>query len=409
MELVRFISVLLIIIGILLALIVNFIAKFINRNKPIKRDMNHDFCILIPARYESKVIGNLLKSIKKQSFKINMKDVYVIVESMEDETVNICKKYNATVFLRKKLNLQRKGYALDEAVQDILSKNKHYDAYFIFDADNVLDKDFIKNMLPVYDKGYDLACGYRNCKNGNDSVVAASSALTFSLINTVFNNSKTKETRNITFSGTGFYIRGSILEELGGYPFHELTEDYEISMYATLNNLTTCYNTKSEFFDEQPLKYKQTINQRERWIRGYFDVRKKYTRKIFRGLKLKDKNFGSKLDESFGVVYYVFMVVGIVFWMLSLLVNIIINLFSGKTIIWLLFEYLMIILAVYLALLVMTFVIILLERKKIKLDTSMKIKVLFYNPLFMMTYVPCAIRALCKKEIKWQRVEHNSN
>ena len=53
-----------------------------------------------------------------------MKDVYVIVESLKDETVNICKKYSASVILRKKLNLQRKGYALDEAVKEILLKNK---------------------------------------------------------------------------------------------------------------------------------------------------------------------------------------------------------------------------------------------------------------------------------------------
>ena len=67
-----------------------------------------------------------------------------------------------------------------------------------------------------------------------------------------------------------------------GYPFHTLTEDYELSSYATLNNLTTYYNTKSIFYDEQPLRFKDTINQRIRWIRGYFDVRKIYNKKIIK-------------------------------------------------------------------------------------------------------------------------------
>ena len=57
----------------------------------------HNFCFLVPARYESKVIEGLLISIKNQSVKVNMKDVYVIVESLKDETVNICKKYSASV------------------------------------------------------------------------------------------------------------------------------------------------------------------------------------------------------------------------------------------------------------------------------------------------------------------------
>ena len=289
MMLFRILSLLLFIIGLLIMFILKFLSRK-NNNWPKVKKGGHNFCFLVPARYESKVIEGLLISIKNQSVKVNMKDVYVIVESLKDETVNICKKYSASVILRKKLNLQRKGYALDEAVKEILLKKQKYDAYFIFDADNVLDKNYIKNMIPIFDKGYDLASGYRNCKNGNKSVVAAASALTFSLVNTVFNNKKNKETRNITFSGTGFYVRGYLIEKWKGYPFHTLTEDYELSSYATLNNLTTYYNTKSIFYDEQPLRFKDTINQRIRWIRGYFDVRKIYNKKMIKSINKNDKN-----------------------------------------------------------------------------------------------------------------------
>lgn len=55
------------------------------------------------------------------------------------------------------------------------------------DADNVLDVDFVKNMEKSINEGYDIGIGYRNCKNGNDSVVAAASALTFSMINELSN------------------------------------------------------------------------------------------------------------------------------------------------------------------------------------------------------------------------------
>ena len=289
-----------------------------------------------------------------------MSDVYVIVESLKDETVNICKKYNATVFLRKKLNLQRKGYALDEAIKYILN-TKSYDAYFIFDADNILDKNYLKNMIPVFDKGYDLASGYRNCKNGNESVVAASSALTFSLVNTVFNSIKNKKTKNITFSGTGFYIRGEIIDELKGYPFNSLTEDYELSSFATLNNLTTYYNTKSVFYDEQPVKYKDTINQRIRWIKGYFDVRKKYSKKIIKSISKDGKNNGSKIDEGLGIIPYIFIIIGIVLWYLSLTVLTIYN-FVFSNGLWrnLFLEFLILSLIIYLALFIMSLVIVIL-------------------------------------------------
>lgn len=402
----RFISLILILIGFIIMVIVNIMSRK-NNNKPIKRKEDHNFCFLVPARYESKVIEGLLISLKKQTFKINMKDVYVIVESKKDETINICKKYNASVIIRKHLELQRKGYALDEAVKQILKSKKHYDAYFIFDADNVLDKNYLKNMIPIFDLGYDMATGYRNCKNGNKSVIAASSTLTFSLVNTIFNDKKNKETRNITFSGTGFYIRGSLIEKWKGYPFHTLTEDYELSSYATLNNLTTYYNTKSVFYDEQPVKFKDTINQRIRWIRGYFDVRRMYNRKMFKALDKKDKNYGSKLDEAIGIVPYIFMVVGLVIWFLSLIFFITYNLLLHDNV-WKyhLLELAIYMLVVYFALFIMTLVIVILEGDKIALTLKSKLKVLFFNPIFMISYVPCAIKALTLKEVKWTRVEH---
>ena len=80
----RIISITLVLMGILCAVITMFLSRK-NNNKPKKKKDGHDFCFLVPARYESKVIEDLLVSIKNQTIKINMKDVYVIIESMEDE------------------------------------------------------------------------------------------------------------------------------------------------------------------------------------------------------------------------------------------------------------------------------------------------------------------------------------
>ena len=144
-----------------------------NHNYPIKESIsNPKFAVLIPARDESKVIEGLIKSIKDQTFNINMNDVYVIVEDINDYTCDIVKKYGATTIVRKNLELRRKGYALDEAVKFILDSGKKYDAYFIFDADNVLDKDYFRNMNETFFNGYDIGIGYRNTKNGNDNIVA---------------------------------------------------------------------------------------------------------------------------------------------------------------------------------------------------------------------------------------------
>lgn len=407
MTYVRIISLLFILFGMLLILFISYKSRK-NCNFVKKRKTGKKFCVLVPARYESKVITGLLDSIKNQSYKISMEDVYVIIESEEDETNMICKRYGASIIIRKKLDLKSKGYALDEAVQKILSQNKKYDAYFIFDADNVLEKDYFKNMVKVLDKGYDIATGYRNCKNGNDSVIAASSALTFSLVNTVFNDRKCKNTKNITLSGTGFYISGYLIEKWRCYPFHSLTEDYELSCYAILNNLTTYYETSACFYDEQPITYKQTINQRIRWIKGYFNVRKMYAKKIRKAISNDSVNKGSKIDETFGIIPYIIIIIGIIVWLIASILNIIYSLVIKTFSISNLIETVIIVLLIYLALLLITLLMLVKEGKKINLSKKNRLKVLFFNPIFMMTYVPCAVKAILKKEVTWTRVEHGA-
>ena len=368
--------------------------------KPKKYNNKKRYCILIPARYESKVINNLLLSITKQTTKINPKDIYIIVESIKDKTVDIAKQYNMNIILRENLSLKRKGYALNDAVTYILKKQIHYDAYFIFDADNILDKDFIKNMEKSINEGYDIGIGYRNTKNSN-TLVSASSALTFSMINTMLNERKNKYHNNLTISGTGYYIKGSIIEEWNSFPFHSLTEDYELTLYAILNNLTTTYNKKAIFYDEQPDNFNVSLKQRTRWVKGYFEVRKKYINKISKSETKNDPNFASKVNAFLGVTPYIYIIIGL----LIILVNILIT----KGITTFLCYLTIFLLLIYTVLVLFTILMLKKEKNNLNISKSMKIKVIFYNPIFMLSYIICLLRTIFIKDIKWDKIDHNKN
>lgn len=368
--------------------------------KPKKYNNKKRYCILIPARYESKVINNLLLSITKQTTKINPKDIYIIVESIKDKTVDIAKQYNMNIILRENLSLKRKGYALNDAVTYILKKQIHYDAYFIFDADNILDKDFIKNMEKSINEGYDIGIGYRNTKNSN-TLVSASSALTFSMINTMLNERKNKYHNNLTISGTGYYIKGSIIEEWNSFPFHSLTEDYELTLYAILHNLTTTYNKKAIFYDEQPDNFNISLKQRTRWVKGYFEARKKYINKISKSETKNDPNFASKVNAFLGVTPYIYIIIGL----LIILFNILIT----KGITTFLYYLTIFLLLIYLVLSIFTILMLKKEKNNLNISKSMKIKVIFYNPIFMFSYIICLLRTIFIKDIKWDKIDHNKN
>ena len=368
--------------------------------KPKKYNNKKRYCILIPARYESKVINNLLLSITKQTTKINPKDIYIIVESIKDKTVDIAKQYNMNIILRENLSLKRKGYALNDAVTYILKKQIHYDAYFIFDADNILDKDFIKNMEKSINEGYDIGIGYRNTKNSN-TLVSASSALTFSMINTILNERKNKYHNNLTISGTGYYIKGSIIEEWNSFPFHSLTEDYELTLYAILHNLTTTYNKKAIFYDEQPDNFNISLKQRTRWVKGYFEARKKYINKISKSETKNDPNFASKVNAFLGVTPYIYIIIGL----LIILVNILIT----KGITTFLCYLTIFLLLIYTVLSIFTIIMLKKEKNSLNISKSMKVKVIFYNPIFMFSYIICLLRTIFIKDIKWDKIDHNKN
>ncbi len=350
--------------------------------------------ILIPARDESLVIESLLKSIEGQTFHLNAEDVYVIVETIKDPTVEICHRYQNTVMVREDLENQRKGYALEEAIQQILPKK--YDLYFIFDADNVLKEDYIEKMVESYHQGYAIATGYRMPKNGNDNVIAAVSSLTFSMINTLGNLRRIKENANVIISGTGYYIDGSLIEKWGCFPFHSLTEDYELSLYAILNAIPTYYNENAIFYDEQPTKYKQTVNQRIRWIKGYFSSRKKYIPLM----KKNSINYGSVVKEKIGVKPFVFFILGFVFILIQNLIQVI----AAKDILFVTIRMIFILLCIYFIMMLVTGYMI--KREKYEFGSKMKWKVILYNPLYLVTYIPCAIKAVLKKNVTWKKIEH---
>lgn len=393
---IRIISEIIITISILTLLYKYLIMKK-NTNYPQKEKNGHNYAILIPARNESLVIEKLLISIENQTKKIKPEDVYVIVETKKDKTVSIVEKHKMTIVYRKNLNKKRKGFALDDAIKEILKSNKKYDAYFIFDADNILDKNYIKEMTKSFDEGYDIGIGYRNTKNSKN-LVSAASALTFSMINTIGNKRKSKYTNNLIISGTGYYIKGTIIESWKGFPFNSLTEDYELSLYSILNNLTTTYNDSAIYYDEQPEIFDVTITQRSRWVKGYFDARRNYIHKIRKSISKKDKNYASKITALIGVNPLITLIIGI----LLLLID---SITSFKNFI---ISLLIIFILIYITLMIFTYIIIKKEENKLDIKVS-KILLIFYNPLYLLSYIYCLYIAITKKDLGWQEIKHTNN
>ena len=400
-------------IGVLLLLqkIIYHIVGLFPAKKFKDAKQNHKFAILIPARNESKVIEQLLISIEEQNYDKNLLKTYVIVESEDDPTCDIAKRYaNTEVFVRRHLENKGKGHALDEVVTEIFSRGEEYDAFFIFDADNVLDKNYIKEMNNAFDAGYEIALGYRNSKNWDDGWVASSSALTFSMINTFQNKCRSRFTKNVIISGTGFYVSKNVLKKAGGWKFFELTEDYELSMYAALNNVKATYNEYAEFYDEQPKKLKVSWNQRLRWVKGFSKVSKKYRKKLVKSLIYDKQNRLCKFEYVVSVLPIVVMLaVSFAYTIFTLVLGIVGSIIGDPVCVDVYMACIISSLAIYFFFVMYAFVMLLAERKHIKMKFWHKVSCCLMFPIYMALYIPIYIQAMFKKEVEWKPIEHSVN
>ncbi len=393
---------------LLFTIVMHIIALFPSKKFP-KAKTEHKYAILIPARNESKVIKGILDSIKAQTYDAEKIDTYVIVESSDDPTCKIAKKYPRThVIIRKHLELKGKGYALDEALQEIFSKPYDYEAFFVFDADNILDEHYIEEMNKTYDAGYEMALGYRNSKNWNDNWVSACSGVLFSIFSTFHNRPRSRLGMGVQICGTGYYIDAKVLQNLGGWKFLTLTEDHEITLYAALNNLKSSYNESAKFYDEQPTSFKQSWLQRLRWCKGYQQVNKIYGPKLIKASLTENPKTGAeKFFKAVGVVPLAFTLIVILSYIFINIGYFIAALAIGDYYWYLpLISFLAAGGALYLFLSLYTLMILITERKNVKINFWNGIVCVLTNPFFMLMYLPIFICSIFKK-VEWVPIEHS--
>ena len=147
------------------------------KDKPIIEEKNNKFMAIIPAHNEEIVVGNLIASLQKQNYPKDLYDIYVIADNCTDNTAEVARKAGAIVYERFDEEHKTKGYALDWFLKQKIEENAPYDAFCIFDADNIVDVDFLKNMNKKLCQGEEVVQGYRDIKNPTDSWVSAGYAI----------------------------------------------------------------------------------------------------------------------------------------------------------------------------------------------------------------------------------------
>ena len=381
------------------------LVPYIKKEKPLAVPKENRFAVLISARNEENVIRQLLESIANQTYPSELVDVYVVADNCTDATAEIAKQCGANVYERFDKIKVGKGYALNYLLKEISRSrgSEYYDGYFVFDADNVLDPHYIEEMNKTFSSGYEILTSYRNSKNYGDNWISAGYGLWFLRESKYLNYSRMLLDTSCAISGTGFMFSKDIAKELNGWKYYLLTEDIEFTVDHVINNYKIGFCKNAVLYDEQPKEFGQSVRQRMRWAKGYFQVLCNYGSKLIKGI-FKDKSF-SCYDMSMSIMPALILTIfSAIINMTAILVGLVADISVQPIIHSLTGGFL----SMYTLMYVIGAITTITERKMIYTSTFKKILYTFTFPLFMMTYIPITFMALFKK-VEWKPIVHSQS
>lgn len=358
----------------------------------------YKFKILIACRNEELVIGSLIESIKSQNYPEDLYEICVIPNNCTDNTRQIALDLDARV-IDCYSKCTCKGDALRYAFDE--TKYEDFDAYVIFDADNVVYPNFLKRMNDALNEGYKVAQGYRDSKNPKDNWISGSYSIYYWMQNMFFNRARMNVKASASINGTGFMVKKEIIDTYG-FNTLTLTEDIEFTAQCAINNIQIVFVETAITYDEQPVSWAASWKQRKRWSTGAHKCLKLYGRNLVKSF-VKNKNMLS-LDMLLNFMSPLVQVIGTVVMIAMFLLNVLMKVELDRLTLLGLVQITGIHLCVITYIINVGINMFLVKYNKRKISDVIY-GILLYS-LFILTWIPINVISIFSKEAKWEQIHH---
>ena len=379
-------------------IVISFCALIKLKDKKMIVNKNHKFMAIIPAHNEEAVVANLVQSLNEQDYPKELYDVYVIADNCTDDTAKVAKEAGAIVLKRFDEEKKTKGYALNWFLKQKIEENADYDAFCVFDADNIVDKNFLKAMNKKLCQGEEIVQGYRDIKNPADSWITAGYAIFYWMMNKFYHLARYNLGLSPLINGTGFMVKFDVVKP-NGWNTVTLTEDIEFSLINISKGRKLGWATDAIVYDEQPVHFAQSWSQRSRWTVGHLQCMKHYTKDLADGVK---KN---KTLMNFDGLLYMFGIPMMILTFVLLGINTLMYVENEMLFSDLILNYARYLIATFILPIVAASIVMLLDKRDFK---SMAFGLMCY-PLFLGSWILINIKCLIKPNTKWEKIEHVRN
>lgn len=369
------------------------------KEKPYVVNKQHKFIIILPAHNEEAVIGNLISSLKELDYPKDLYDIAVIVDNCTDNTEKIAKEMGAKIYIRNETDPSKKtkGYAMQEYLNTLLADPKmDYDAFCVFDADNIVDKNFLTVMNKHLCQGEEVVQGYRDIKNPTDSWISAGYAIFYWMMNRFYHLARYNAGLSPLINGTGFMVKFDAIRDTG-WNTNTLTEDIEFSLKTIIQGKKLGWAVDAICYDEQPVTFGPSWSQRSRWTMGHIQCLKEYT-----GELAKAASENKTLMNLDGLLYMVGSIPMFIISLILLVINAIVYLNKGMTSTAFAINLFKFVVPTFLLPILVALIIMIIDKKPI----AKMWKGLLMYPVFLGSWLLINFKCLFQKDVTWDKIEH---
>jgi cellulose synthase/poly-beta-1,6-N-acetylglucosamine synthase-like glycosyltransferase len=263
------------------------------------------YSILVPLFKEKKqTISSLINALTNLDYPKEKLDIKLVCEDIDLETIQTIKSLKPPANFQiikvpdtyPRTKPKACNYALNFCKGEFIT---------IYDAEDRPEASQLKKVLSVFyqnqNSGYsNLVCvqARLNFYNRNENILTKLFAIEYaSLFDYILKGLK-KLNIPIPLGGTSNHFRVNVLKSLYAWDPYNVTEDADVGIRLALAGMKTEL-VDSITLEEAPLNINSWINQRSRWIKGYFQtffVHIKQTKRLY-------KNHG--LASLFGFIMFV--------------------------------------------------------------------------------------------------------
>lgn len=232
--------------------------------------------ILIPCHNEEEVIAKCVRSCLNQSHPVF--EVVVVNDGSTDKTARVLHRLADKIRLVDIWpNTGNKSLAQQRGLEAIKG-----DIVITVDADTLLDKDFVKNILAAFENNPSLAavCGYVNSMPGN--WLTACRQIEYSIGQDIYKPAQELIGYILVMPGCSTAFRTQILKKDISFDHDTITEDLDFTYQLHRHGHKIGFAPDAIVYTQDPANISSYHRQVTRWYRGGWQNLKKHYDLIIR-------------------------------------------------------------------------------------------------------------------------------